>query len=75
MKSEERIRRHNRLMNNGRFWYCTPVDVRKQTQIGLPFIADAMKAAEEYYIGNTTQATRDHDVRENIRRMKGTGKK
>jgi Tfp pilus assembly protein PilE len=63
MKTDIEIAFHRRLMNNGKSWYCTDKITRRRIKEVFDFIVEAMETAERYYIGHTTQATRDSDYR------------
>lgn len=71
MKTEEDMRIHQRLMSNGRVWYCTPKKIREEWGIAQPTLALAMMKAEMYYINHTTESTRAGDMEESAKRLGG----
>lgn len=63
------INHHKRLMDNGRFWYCTNVTTRQRIISNFTFIGEMLTNAEKYYVAHTTQGKRDHDYRIYIEKM------
>jgi len=74
MKTDHDIRLHQRLMNNGRMWYCTPDSVKADVYQRLNAIGNAMDVALRYYVQHTTQSTRYDDLEQSRRLFAGQSK-
>jgi hypothetical protein len=69
------IRAYQRMMNNGRSWYCTDDQTRRHIELQFDFIASAMRVAYQFYVDNTSQSMRDYDYRTHVQRMRDSGPK